>query len=74
MTSWRRWECRIWWLFQQGWPCYNTECRYKQQNTSVILNNVKSMSQWAVIESIDNLNPLLTMIESGSKGSFVNLG
>ena len=46
----------------------------KQKNIGIILNNVRSMSQQAVTKSTNNRNPLSTMMESGSKGSFVNLG
>nr|PNR25969.1 hypothetical protein PHYPA_031268 [Physcomitrium patens] len=44
------------------------------KNVDVILNNIRNISQRLVVESVDKNNPLFTMIESGSKGSFVNLG
>jgi len=40
----------------------------------IIINSVRNISQRAVIESTSDDNPLLTMIESGSKGNFVNMG
>nr|PNR62064.1 hypothetical protein PHYPA_000488 [Physcomitrium patens] len=44
------------------------------KNVDVVLNNIRNISQRLIVESIDKNNPLCTMIESGSKGSFVNLG
>jgi len=44
------------------------------KDIGIVLNNIRNISQRAVIESTNDDNPLFTMIESGSKGSFVNLG
>nr|PNR39667.1 hypothetical protein PHYPA_019946 [Physcomitrium patens] len=74
------------WLLEEGLSVGYDDCVNKvspiaiedvdvdDKNVDVVLNNIRNISQRLVVESVDKNNPLFTMIESGSKGSFVNLG
>nr|PNR46626.1 hypothetical protein PHYPA_013745 [Physcomitrium patens] len=74
------------WLLEEGLSIGYDDCVNKvspiainnvdidDKNVDVVLNNIKNINQRLVVESVDKNNPLFTMIESGSKGSFVNLG
>ena len=74
------------WLLEEGLSvgyddCFNetssittSNVDANDDNVDIVLNNIRNTSQRMVMESIESDNPLLAMIKSGSKGSFVNLG
>nr|PNR53409.1 hypothetical protein PHYPA_007084 [Physcomitrium patens] len=74
------------WLLEEGLSVGYDDCINKvspiamedidvdDENVDIVLNNIRNISQLLVVESVDKNNPLSTMIDSGSKGSFVNLG
>lgn len=74
------------WLLEEGLSVGYDDCISKagsitisridanDPDVGILLNNIRNMSQRAVMSCISSNNPLLAMIESGSKGSSVNLG
>lgn len=74
------------WLLEEGLSVGYDDCVSKASSVTVpdidtsdedsnyVLHNTRNMSQRLALQSLKDNNPLLVMIESGSKGSRTNLG